>query len=42
MDSHYNDILLVEQIDRLTGLSNSDWITRHQELAYRPDGCDVA
>ena len=27
MDSHRNDILLVEQIDRLTRLSNSDWIT---------------
>lgn len=27
MDSHRNDILLVEQIDRLTRLSNSDWMT---------------
>lgn len=27
MDSHCNDILLVEQIDRLTRLSNSDWVT---------------
>jgi DNA invertase Pin-like site-specific DNA recombinase len=27
MDSHHNDILLVEQIDRLTRLSNSDWMT---------------
>lgn len=27
MDSHRNDILLVEQIDRLTRLSNSDWRT---------------
>ncbi|KDV96878.1 resolvase, N terminal domain protein [Escherichia coli 2-156-04_S3_C1] len=26
MDSHRNDILLVEQIDRLTRLSNSDWM----------------
>jgi DNA invertase Pin-like site-specific DNA recombinase len=27
MGSHRNDILLVEQIDRLTCLSNSDWMT---------------
>ncbi len=27
MDSHRNDILLVEKIDRLTRLSNSDWMT---------------
>jgi len=27
MDSHHNDILLVEQIDRLIRLSNSDWMT---------------
>lgn len=27
MDSHHNDILLVEQIDRLTRLNNSDWMT---------------
>lgn len=27
MDNHRNDILLVEQIDRLTRLSNSDWMT---------------
>jgi len=27
MDSHHNDILLVEQIDHLTRLSNSDWMT---------------
>lgn len=27
MNSHRNDILLVEQIDRLTRLSNSDWVT---------------
>lgn len=27
MNSHRNDILLVEQIDWLTRLSNSDWVT---------------
>ncbi len=27
MDSTRNDILLVEQIDRLTRLSNTDWMT---------------
>lgn len=26
MDSYRNDILLVEQIDRLTRMSNSDWM----------------
>jgi len=26
MDSHRNDILLVEQIDRVTRLSNSNWM----------------
>ncbi len=32
MDSHHNDILLVEQIDRLTRLSNSDWITLKKQI----------
>ncbi len=32
MDSHRNDILLVEQIDRLTCLSNSDWITLKKQI----------
>ena len=32
MDSHHNDILLVEQIDRLTRLSNSDWMTLKQQI----------
>ncbi len=32
MDSHYNDILLVEQIDRLTRLSNSDWMTLKKQI----------
>mgnify|MGYP002769367178 FL=1 len=32
MDSHRNDILLVEQIDRLTRLSNSDWITLKKQI----------
>ncbi|MXP67135.1 recombinase family protein [Pantoea sp. Nvir] len=32
MDSHHNDILLVEQIDRLTRLSNSDWITMKKQI----------
>lgn len=32
MDSHRNDILLVEQIDRLTGLSNSDWMTLKKQI----------
>lgn len=27
IDSHRNDILLVEQINRLTRMSNSDWTT---------------
>lgn len=33
MDSHHNDILLVEQIDRLTRLSNSDWMTLKSRLS---------
>lgn len=33
MDSHRNDILLVEQIDRLTRLSNSDWMTLKKQIA---------
>jgi len=32
MDSHRNDILLVEQIDRLTRLSNSDWMTLIKQI----------
>ena len=32
MDSHHNDILLVEQIDRLTRLSNSDWMTLKKQI----------
>ena len=32
MDSHRNDILLVEQIERLTRLSNSDWMTLKKQL----------
>lgn len=32
MDSHPNDIVLVEQIDRLTRLSNSDWITLKKQI----------
>ncbi|MBL4277294.1 recombinase family protein [Vibrio fluvialis] len=31
-DSHRNDILLVEQIDRLTRLSNSDWMTLKKQI----------
>lgn len=33
MDSHRIDILLVEQIDRLTRLSNSDCITLKKQIA---------
>lgn len=32
MDSHHNDILLVEQIDHLTRLSNSDWMTLKKQI----------
>lgn len=32
MDSHHNDVLLVEQIDRLTRLSNSDWMTLKKQI----------
>ena len=32
MDSHHSDILLVEQIDRLTRLSNSDWMTLKKQI----------
>lgn len=32
MDSHRNDILLVEQIDRLPRLINSDWITLKKQI----------
>lgn len=35
MDSHHNDILLVEQIDRLIRLSNSDWMTLKKEIEQR-------
>ena len=34
MDSHRNDILLVEQIDRLTRLSNSDWLTLKKQIEH--------
>ena len=34
MDSHHNDILLVEQIDRLTRLSNSDWMTLKKQIEH--------
>ena len=34
MDSHRNDILLVEQIDRLTRLSNSDWMTLKKKIEH--------
>ncbi len=32
MDSHRNDILLVEQIDRLTRLRNCDWMTLKKQI----------
>lgn len=32
MDSHLNDILLVEQIDSLPRLSNSDWMTLKKQI----------
>ncbi|KYG13979.1 hypothetical protein SOD10_50050 [Serratia plymuthica] len=32
MDSHRNDILLIEQIDRLTRLSNSDWMALKKQI----------
>lgn len=32
MDSYQNDILLVEQVDRLTRLSNSDWETLKKKI----------
>lgn len=32
MDSHRNDILLVAQIDRLTRLSNRDWMTLKKQI----------
>ena len=35
IDSHRNDILLVEQIDRLTRLSNTDWITLKKQIEYQ-------
>lgn len=31
-DSHQNDVLLVEQIDRLTRLSNNDWLTLKKQI----------
>lgn len=34
-DSQKNDILLVEQIDRLTRLSNGDWIILKQQIEQR-------
>ncbi|AXI24629.1 N terminal domain [Cardinium endosymbiont of Sogatella furcifera] len=34
MDSHRNDILLVEQIDRLTRLSNSDWVILKKKIEH--------
>lgn len=32
MDSQHNDILLIEQIDRLTRLRNSDWMTLKKQI----------
>jgi DNA invertase Pin-like site-specific DNA recombinase len=32
MDSYHNDVSLVEQIDRLTRLSNSDWMTLKKQI----------
>ncbi len=32
MDCHRNDILTVEQTDRLTRLSNSDWVTLKKQI----------
>lgn len=34
MDSHHNDILLVEQIDRLTRLSNRDSMTLKKQIEH--------
>ncbi len=34
MDSYQNDILLVEQVDRLTRLSNSDWETLKKKIEH--------
>lgn len=34
-DSHQNDIILVEQIDRLTRLSNDDWKTLKRQIENR-------
>ncbi|WP_245688447.1 recombinase family protein [Vibrio sonorensis] len=35
LDSHKDDILLVEQIDRLTRLSNEDWATLKRQIDER-------
>ncbi|SPW34528.1 multiple promoter invertase [Edwardsiella tarda] len=42
MDSHHNDILLVEQIDRLTRLSNSDWMTLKSRLSSTSCGLSAS
>jgi DNA invertase Pin-like site-specific DNA recombinase len=34
MESHRNDILLVEQVDRLTRLSNNDWLTVTKQIEH--------
>lgn len=34
MGSHRNDILLVEQIDCLTRLSNSDWMALKNQIEH--------
>ncbi len=34
-DSHQNDVILVEQIDRLTRLSNDDWKTLKRQIEQR-------
>jgi len=41
MDSNRNDILLVEQIDRLTRLSNSDWMTLKKQIGHTNCGLSV-
>lgn len=39
MDNHHNDILLVEHIDRLTRMSNSDWMTLKNKITTRVANC---
>jgi len=40
MDSHRNDILLVEQIDHLTRLNNSDWMTLKKQIEQHEPGTE--